>query len=196
MKEEKITSSEESLEIITQMINKAKFHIQTGSFYFLLWGWLILLITLGIFFFEKFTQVIHTERLWLFILVGFILSFIYGAKNGRKEKVRTYAGNIYTWVWMGFLITYVALLFILICGNQYWYIGPVILILAGYATFLSGIIIKFKPLIVGAVFFWVLGIITYFVQNEFMYLLESFAMLCGYLIPGYMLKYKKENEHV
>ena len=35
--DKKISNSEESLEIITRMINKAKVNIRAGSFYFLLW---------------------------------------------------------------------------------------------------------------------------------------------------------------
>ena len=140
--DKKISNSEESLEIITRMINKAKVNIRAGSFYFLLWGWLIILIILGIFFLEKFTRVIHTEWLWLFIIVGIIGSGIYGFKHGKREKTITYAGKIYMWVWLGFGISYAGLVFLLISGEQYGYIGPAVLILAGYATFLSGVIIK------------------------------------------------------
>ncbi len=196
LEDKKISNSEESLFIITQMIQSAKTDIRAGSFYYLLWGWLIILILSGIFFLEKYTQVVHTEWLWLFIVIGVIASGIYGYKQGKNEKSITYAGRLYMWVWMGFAISYAGIVFLLIAGEQYWYIGPVVLILAGYATFLSGIIIKFRPLIVGAVLFWVLGIVAWFVHSEFTFLIEALAILCGYLIPGYMLKYKENNESV
>ena len=86
LEDKKISNSEESLKIITQMINKTKVNIREGSFYFLLWGWLIMLILLGIFFLEKFTRVIHTEWLWLLIIIGVICSGIYGIKQGKREK--------------------------------------------------------------------------------------------------------------
>ncbi len=194
LEDKKISNSAESLSIITQMIQSAKMDIRAGSFYYLLWGWLIILILSGIFFLEKFTQVVHTEWLWLLIIIGFIVSAIYGYKQGKNEKTITYAGRLYMWVWLGFAISYAGLVFLLISGEQYWYIGPVVLILVGYATFLSGIIIKFKPLIAGAVLFWILGIASWFIQNEFTYLIQAVAILGGYLIPGYMLKNKKENE--
>lgn len=194
LEDKKISNSEESLSIITQMIQSAKVDIRAGSFYYLLWGWLIILILSGIFFLEKFTGVTHTERLWLLIIIGFVVSAVYGYNQGRNEKSITYAGRLYMWTWLGFAISYAGLVFLLISGKQYGYIGPVVLILAGYATFLSGIIIKFRPLIMGAVLFWVLGVVAWFVHNEFTYLVEALAILSGYLIPGYMLKSKKENE--
>ncbi|NOY36695.1 MAG: hypothetical protein GXO83_03880 [Chlorobi bacterium] len=194
--EKNISNIEESLEIINKMIFTAKVNIKGGSFYFLFWGWLIILISLGVFSLEKFTNMMNSEVLWSLTFVGVIVSGIYGYKKEKKEKFTTYTGNIYMWVWLGFLIVVAGLIFIIIYDKAYTLIGPVILLLAGYATLLSGIIIKFKPLIIGALFMWTLGITAFFIHNEYALIVEAFAVLCGYLIPGYMLKNKKDDENI
>ena len=45
--EEKVMTGEESLKIITEMINKTKISISQGSFHLLFWGWLIFICSLS-----------------------------------------------------------------------------------------------------------------------------------------------------
>lgn len=59
------------------------------------------------------------------------------------------------------------------------------------ATFVSGIIIRFKPLLVGGVIFWVAGTLCFIVSPLDQYLVGGAAMIFGYLIPGYMLSRAK-----
>jgi hypothetical protein len=53
--EEKMMSGEESLRIITEMINKTKVNIRQGSFHLLFWGWLIFACSMSEFLLMKFT---------------------------------------------------------------------------------------------------------------------------------------------
>jgi hypothetical protein len=57
--DDKIMTSEESLRIISEMINKTKFDINRGSFYLLFWGWLIFVCSLSDYLLMKFTSVQH-----------------------------------------------------------------------------------------------------------------------------------------
>ena len=45
--DEKMMTGEESLKIITEMINKTKVNIRQGSFHLLFWGWLIIVCSLS-----------------------------------------------------------------------------------------------------------------------------------------------------
>ena len=71
-----------------------------------------------------------------------------------------------------------------------------ILLLAGYPTFLSGFIIKFKPLIFGGICFWVVALLVHFAGPCLAPLGTPVAMLIGYLIPGYMLKNKVNHDKI
>jgi len=65
----------------------------------------------------------------------------------------------------------------------------------GMPTFLSGIILKFRPLIIGGVCCWVFSFFSSFVASEYQSLFIAAAVIVAWIIPGYILKqiFKKEN---
>ena len=158
--DEKMMSGEESLRIIAEMINKTKFNIRQGSFHLLFWGWLIFACSLSEFVLMKFTSFTHSYYVWLLVIPGVFVSMLYGFLKGRKAKVRTYSGNHYMWIWIGFLITAITLF--IVQWPRMDMVPPYILLLAGLPTFTSGIVIKFKPLIAGGICFWVMALVISF----------------------------------
>lgn len=192
--EEKLLTGEESLKIITDMISKTKINISQGSFHLLFWGWLIFSCSLGEYLLWKLTDLASPWYVWLLTIPGVFVSLIYGFAKGRKELVYTYATSIYIWTWMAFLFAAIVL-FIVVWGN-FQYIGPLILTLAAMASFVSGIIIKFRPLVIGAITFWIFALVAHFAGPSIAPLAVPAAMLTGYLIPGYMLKNRKSHDSV
>jgi hypothetical protein len=192
--EEKMMSGEESLRIITEMINKTKVNIRQGSFHLLFWGWLIFACSISEYLLMKFTGLIHPYYVWFFVIPGAFVSMIYGFVTGRKAKVHTYADMLYMWTWLGFLIAGIVLF--IVHSKRLDTVGPYILLLAGFPTFVSGFIIKFRPLIIGGICFWVMAIIVTFAGPSVAPLGMPIAVLTGYLIPGYMLKYKAGHDKV
>ena len=75
-------------------------------------------------------------------------------------------------------------------------VTPYILLLAGFPTFLSGFIIRFKPLIFGGICFWIVALLVNFAGPDLAPLGTPVAMLLGYLIPGYMLKHRVNHDTI
>ena len=192
--EEKMMTGEESLRIITEMINKTKVNISQGSFHLLFWGWLLTGCSLSEWIITKFSSYPHPYYVWFLVIPGSFVSVIYGAVNGRKAKVHTYADMLYMWTWIGFLFTAIALF--IVQSDKMENITPYILLLAGLPTFLSGFIVKFKPLITGGICFWVIAILVHFAGPSLALLGTPLAVLTGYLIPGYMLKNKINHDKI
>jgi uncharacterized membrane protein len=119
---------------------------------------------------------------------------IYGFVTGRKAKVHTYADMLYMWTWIGFWIATIVL--IIIVSKDMETVAPFILTLAAIPTFISGFIIKFKPLIIGGITFWILALIAHFAGPSVAPLTVALAMLTGGIIPGYLLKRKVDHETV
>jgi hypothetical protein len=184
--EEKMMTGEESLRIITEMINKTKVNIRQGSFHLLFWGWLLIVCSLSSWLLAKFTSFEHPYYTWILVIPGAFVSMIYGYVNGRKEKVHTYGDTLYMWTWIGFLIAAVVLF--IVQSKDMQSITSYILLLAGLPTFLSGFIIKFKPLILGGICFWVVALVVNFAGPALAPLGTPVAVFVGYLIPGYILK--------
>jgi hypothetical protein len=81
-------------------------------------------------------------------------------------------------------------------GKEYYkLIDPLFLVIYGMPTFLSGIILRFKPLVWGGIGCWVLSILCTVIPVEYNLLLVSAAMVIAWIIPGYLLrqKFKKSN---
>jgi hypothetical protein len=192
--EEKMMSGEESLRIITEMINKTKVNIRQGSFHLLFWGWLIFACSISEYLLMKFTGLTHPYYVWFFVIPGAFVSMIYGFVTGRKAKVHTYADMLYMWTWLGFLMTGIVLF--IVHSKSLETVGPYILLLAGFPTFISGFIIKFRPLIIGGICFWIMAIVVTFAPPSIAPLGMPIAVMTGYLIPGYMLKNKVNHDTV
>ena len=191
---EKMMTGEESLKIITEMINRTKVNIRQGIFHLLFWGWLITVCSLSEWLITNLTHYAHPYYVWILVIPGAFVSMIYGAVTGRKAKVHTYADMLYMWTWIGFL--FAAIVLFIVQSDRMENITPYILLLAGFPTFLSGFIVKFKPLIAGGICFWVIAILVHFAGPSLALLGTPVAMLTGYLIPGYMLRNKVNHDTV
>ena len=191
---EKMMTGEESLKIITEMINRTKVNIRQGSFHLLFWGWLITVCSLSEWLITNLTHYAHPYYVWILMIPGAFVSMIYGAVTGRKAKVHTYADKLYMWTWIGFL--FAAIVLFIVQSDRMENVTPYILLLAGFPTFLSGFIVKFKPLITGGICFWVIAILVHFAGPSLALLGTPVAMLTGYLIPGYMLRNKVNYDTV
>jgi hypothetical protein len=191
---EKMMTGEESLKIITEMINRTKVNIRQGSFHLLFWGWLITVCSLSEWLITNLTHYAHPYYVWILVIPGAFVSMIYGAVTGRKAKVQTYADKLYMWTWIGFL--FAAIVLFIVQSDRMENVTPYILLLAGFPTFLSGFIVKFKPLIAGGICFWVIAILVHFAGPSLALLGTPVAMFTGYLIPGYMLRNKVNHDTV
>jgi Flp pilus assembly protein TadB len=123
--------------------------------------------------------------------VAVIYMLIYLRKEGRRRVVRTYTDDLVSYVWITFVV--LMLLGSLIMGRIpefYLYNYPFVLLFYGVPTFLSGIILRFRPLIYGGIICWVLAVLSTFINFHYHSLLVSAAVISAWIIPGYILKRK------
>jgi len=190
--EENVLTGEESLKIITDMINKTKVNIRQSSFHLLFWGWLIFACSLSEYLLFKFTDFASPWHVWYFVIPGVFVSLIYGFVKGRQETAWTYATMLYVWSWIGFMFS--AIVLFIIVWKHMESVAPLILTIAALPTLFSGCILKFRPLIIGAITFWILALVAHFGGPEISPMAVPAAMLTGYLIPGYILKRKNSHD--
>jgi len=190
-------SGNQSLHIITDMIRTAKGNITQASFYFLLWGWVVMAANLGHYILQEIVGFYAPYLVWIICIPAMIVSMIYGYKTYGGMPAKSHLNNIYTKVWIAFLVSlFIVLVFFSNPAGQY-ILNPIILVLAACATFISGIILKFNPLIIGGILFWIFAIISFAIRNneaydQYQFLISAFAIFTGYLIPGYILKRKNQ----
>jgi hypothetical protein len=179
-------SAQQSLDIITGMIEQAKGSVQKNSFYFLLWGWVVVFANLGVYALIKFTDYPNPFIVWGITIPAAIISIIYGIRSGKEARVASHLEKISACIWIGFGIT--CFIFIAFGSKIGWQINPVITTMCATPTLVSGVIIRFKPLMYGSIALWALGIASFIVGTETQFLLSAVAITLGYLIPGYLLR--------
>lgn len=89
----------ESWNIIQEMIAHAKQEVRNDRYYYLLWGWLVLVASLAHYLLLN-TSFQHPYAVWLLMLLGAIGTVQRSVKAGKKQKVRTYVDRFIINVWI------------------------------------------------------------------------------------------------
>jgi hypothetical protein len=186
-------SPEESLLVIQSMIDKTKNSVADKSFYFLLWGWLVLIASLGQFVLKVIVRTDLHPIVWNLMFAGVIVSWFHGRKERSKIRVRTYIDESIQHVWISIGFCQGLLIFIFARNNHWEYCYTFFMMLYAIGCFITGRILKFAPLVWGAFASWALVVVSTFTSYDYNILLMAAAILLSYIIPGQLLrrKYKK-----
>lgn len=182
---------EQSLKVIEGMIAQAKKSFHRMSYYFLLCGILLTLAMAAQMITARFAPGAEGWGWIIASITGAVASGVHGAREGKREQAQTLADRVLMWLWIGFMVT----LFGTMAGAGIaGFTTPVgsIMLLTGLPTFTTGQMLKFRPLILGGILFWLLGIICFFVDPLLMGILNIIGMVFGYIVPGVLLK-REEN---
>lgn len=180
-----IEHPEESLQIIKSMIAKTRQSFHHNSFYFLLWGILMFVAGLSEYWLLKTEYPLHWIGWPVLSVLGGVASAIYGFRQERKIGGETFADKMIGYVWLTYGISLICMIFTAILVNVNP--GILVLLLTGLPTFLTGAILRHKPLLFGGVVFWAAGLACLLVAPIYVPLIFSGAILLGYLIPGFTL---------
>lgn len=196
MQNEKDLSPQESLRIIQSMINKTKDTVAADSFYFLLWGWLTFICCIAAYILKVYLQFPYHYYVWLLMPVGGIISGIYGMKQSKKEKVKTFVGEAIGYLWIALAFSFFLLAIINALTNAWQTAFTYYILLYAIGTFVTGNLLQFKPLVIGGIINFILAAVSVKFGYDLQLLIGGLAILCSYIIPGYLLKaqYQKQKK--
>lgn len=188
---------EESFSIINKAIANFKLNFRETAKVFLLWGWVLAIASLSNFIILKILYsreasigLLSMFNWAVYILIGFIIMLFMEHKIKKDKKVfshiESYFKNLWSVTAASFFIA------TLLCIKMKINPPAIMLLIAGIATTTSGLLIKYRPLIIGGMTFFIFSLAATFVSNEYISLIVFAAIICGYLIPGYFLKSAKE----
>jgi uncharacterized protein with PQ loop repeat len=219
MQTEKKLTEKESLELITQMIHKAKDSYHDTGWGPIMWGVIIIVCAL-----VTWARVVFKFSMpfdiWLLTLVAIVPQIVISYREGRAKKVKSYNDVAMDYIWISFGIC----LFLLIYTNSvmhkalnetfsvngtpyqrpsqffYNYQTALFLTLYGLPTFITGGIMKFKPMLFGGIFCWVCALISLYTPGTTDLLLMAASALFAWLIPGILInrncRKKRQATHV
>lgn len=190
MENQESMTAQESLELISRMIREAQVSVGKNSFYYLLWGWTIVIADIGVY------TLLHMDvskpfLVWLIIIPTWVISFVKGFSDRNKEKSSTLLNRVNGLMWMSFSVV---VFIIIVFGSKINYqINSLILLVTVIPTFVSGVMLRFRMLMIGALIFLAGGIICFLVPGDIQFLVSAVTVICGFLIPGYMIKRLPDN---
>jgi hypothetical protein len=230
MDSEKVLSEKDSLRLITEMIAQAKggyYHDSgIGS---ILWGTVVSFSGFMTFCTLYFKWDIGFDW-WLITLFALIPQVFIARHEKKLKVVKTHLGLALDTVWIVFGVSIFAILVYihmaphmanvfmkqdgfellrknLDSGELMPYtmeiapsVGSLLLLVYAIPTLVTGVVMKFKPMIIGAIITYVFFVISLYTRNPIDQLLMGFSGLVNWLIPGLMLRAKynqsRQTEHV
>jgi hypothetical protein len=194
MEEEKLLP-EDSLQLIQTMIDKVKNTVADRSFYFLLWGWLVFIASLLQFTLKVFVKYSNHGAAWNLMFIGIIVSIFRGVKEGKRKIVTTYIDDSLRYTWISIFITQLLFVFVFMRRGDWENCYTFYMLLYAIGCFITGRILKFSPLVWGAIGCWFLAIFSTFASFDYNILLCALAILISYIIPGHLLRlnYRKKS---
>ena len=123
-------------------------------------------------------------------ILGAPIAFWYNSKHYSKSK--SHLGSIISFLWLGFLVSGVIVFASGLIKDPQSILQNFLLIL-GFALFVSGSIIRFTPVYLGGIVYWLAALACIFIPFTDQLLINALAALFGSIIPGYLLKRKFDN---
>jgi hypothetical protein len=189
---DKAVDKEQQLQLIYEMISAAKQEINENGFIFMMWGWLVF-ISCIVNFAGLYFGYPQAALVWLLMIAGGIITFIYYARQNKKEQLKNYIDVFLGYLWIAFGVTLFLVLFF------QWKLGlstyPMVMLIYGVGTFVTGGALKFRPLVFGGIWCWIMATAAFFVDFNLQLLLLALAVLGSYIIPGHLLR-RKFNERL
>ena len=195
MENEKQLTEQQSLELITRMINKAKDDYKETGVGALMWGSVVTVCSL-VSFANYYQRWPWADYIWFLTLIAVVPQVIISVRENRRLKYKTYNYDAMGGIWISFGISIFLLSFFASSfnvPNGY----SLFLILYGIPTFATGFARRFPPMIIGGIACWIFAIVSMYVTFPYAMLLTAAAAFISWFIPGMILRkrYLKSKQH-
>lgn len=186
-----------AIALIEQMIRDTKEEVRSNGFYFLLWGSLVFAAAIINFYLLKFTGYVYNSIPWLFAIpAGVIITLIKSISERKNEakRARSFVDVILRNAIIAFAISMFVVCLTMPIGGHWKSFYPVLMVIYAIWLYVSGSILRFKPLTIGAYVNWFTAATGFiWIDHGVHLLLIAVAVLAGFVIPGYMLERRFKN---
>lgn len=178
----------DSIKTIEEALKQAKAEKTGASFYYLLWGSILLIHYLLLYAATQYPPGDLLETIvWIVFPIGGLLSYLKSRKDTKSEKMLSHYEKIYLFAFGGFALAY-GTIFIASAFTQPHLQIALYPLLLGFTVFVTGGITKHKASMIGGVLGIICAGISLNVSLEIQYLLAALSSLVSCIIPGYLMK--------
>lgn len=176
----------ESLDVISQIITEAKQRQEENGLVYIFWGLLIAIVSL-LSFILQYQEMYHLVFVpYLIIPFGGIWSYFYYRNKGKTGGTNM-VGRILSIVWTIASVNMMILGFFF-SGELGPHLTPMILILLGSALAVSGVALKYQPLLFAGLFGNLAALGAFLLPSLYHPLVMAAVSIVSVLIPGILLR--------
>jgi hypothetical protein len=179
-------TGEQSLQLITSMINKAKNEFFDTGVSALLWGTVITFCAL-VTFANCWIKWAALDYVWFLTIAAVVPQVIIGIREGRERRYKTHEGDLIGGLWIAFSISIFIFSYVA-STHSFSQATSVYLILYSIPTFAIGLGRRFRPMIVGSIACWILAILSTFAPFPYIMLYLAAGAQLAWFIPGLILR--------
>ena len=211
--DEKLTQ-QQSLEIITEMINRTQNKMRkNGGVHMIFRGYLVAATALANILLMFPSEYRHQSfAVWWLMIPGTVVSVLMGRRKRREANVKTFTDSLIEPVWLrfagvAFMLVAVVVVLSYRSGDRQVFaaMSPVIMILFGYAEYITAKICRFKAFLYGAYGFRTGAVVcivvmllpyeNYYVCMAIQLGVYAACMILGAAVPGHRLN-ESAKKHV
>lgn len=180
-------NEEESMALIAEMIRNTQRKMERGAGTpMLVWGYATVLATLAVWVGLKLTNDYRVQFLWFLIPVIGLTWMLF--QRRQPPEVRTYVDKVvsYIWIvmgWSGFIVSCLSFMGVIRTTILF-----IITLMMGQGSVLTGLVTRFRPLIIGGIVALLLSVALLYLHTLGPHLLIfALAFVAMGIIPGHIL---------
>jgi hypothetical protein len=186
MERERELTKEQSLELITSMIYKAKNDFFDTGLSALLWGSVVIICSL-VTFANYYLKWHFLEYIWWLTVVAVAPQVVIAIREGKEKRYKAHEDDLIGGIWIGYGIS-IFLFSYLASVHPIDQVASIYLTLFGIPTFATGYGRRFKPMLIGAIACWVFAVLSLFTPDPYIMFLLAAGGLLAWFIPGLILR--------
>jgi hypothetical protein len=211
-------TEQESMEIITEMINRARNNLNRSVNVMIFWGYLVAATAIANFILLQAQGIGYNAYfVWLLMMPGAVVSYFISRRIDRRSVVRTHIDKIISSTWAGFGISVLVFwgMIMIFAGltrnaEAMFLISPVILTMLGLGEYVMACACRARPMKWIAVLFWLGAILCVLpfrwqsmdghfagtLYQGHQQLIMAACMIIGFVVPGHLIQCKQKQNHV
>ena len=170
------------------MITQANSNYYESGLGSLLWGFTNLICFVLVYLEETGSWFRLPFNPFYLMLITFVLQFYFDRREKKYKQVTTFKQETCQYVWITFGLSVLILTIAGGFADIGYIVLPLLLLLFGVPTMITGLIYKFPPFIIGGVSCWIFCIIAFFYKSDLTYLLVAAGAGLAWIIPGFILR--------
>jgi hypothetical protein len=190
---------QQEIVIIKDMIEKTRRETAESGLLFIIPGILCILTIFMITVLEMYqmNNLVLPALLTAMAVIA-VVSAAIGIKEGKKERIETYAKSIFAHVWIACGICCLITGFIFPISNIYpWHFVSIIpLLFIGIGFYITGVVYKIRLIQWSALLWWVGASFLAFVEGSYRPFILITIFLFGYILPGIILNKQYKNRRI